>query len=81
MSAWNVRPGEAISPEKAKQIAHEVWKGLVFFNLVKTQDPAKKAALERLVELRLEVQKQLDVLAPGYMEPRGDVHEENNRPL
>ena len=75
MSEWNVRPGEPVDPEKAKKIAYQVWKGLVFFNLMRTRDPKKKAALGRLIQLRLEIQEQLDVLAPGYLEERGDDHE------
>ena len=68
MSEWNVKPGQPADPATTKRIAKEIWKGLVYFALLKTHDPKKKAALERLTELRLQVQEQLDVLAPGYLE-------------
>ena len=75
MSAWNVRAGKPVDPAKARQIAYEIWKGLVFFAIMRTHDPKKKAALEKLTTLRLEVQEALEILAPGYMETVGDVHE------
>ena len=68
MTEWNIKPGEPVDPAKTREIAHQIWKGLVFFNLLKTRDPEKKKALERLTELRLEIQNQLDILAPGYLE-------------
>jgi len=83
MSEWNVKAGQPVDPATtrkiakeiwkglvyfARKIAKEIWKGLVYFAILKTHDPKKKAALERLTELRLEVQEQLDVLAPGYLE-------------
>ena len=67
MSEWNIRPGEPVDPEKVKKIAKEIWQGLVFFAIMRTHDPKKKAALERLTILRCQVQEQLDVLAPGYL--------------
>ena len=68
MSEWNVRPGELVDPAKTREIAKQIWKGLVYFAILKTHDPKKQAALDRLTELRLQVQEQLDVLAPGYLE-------------
>lgn len=68
MAAWNLKPGQPVDPETTKKIAKEIWKGLVFFALMKTHDPKKKAALEELTILRCKVQEQLDVLAPGYLE-------------
>ena len=68
MSEWGIRPGEPIPPEKLKERAHALWKELIFWNLVLTRNPEKKKARDRMIELRLEIQEQLDVLAPGYLE-------------
>ena len=68
MSKWNVKPGQPADPAKTRQIAFEIWKGLVYFAIMKTRDPKKKAALEKLTTLRLEIQEALDILAPGYLE-------------
>ena len=74
MSKWKIERAGPADPAKTRRIAHEIWKGLVYFAILRTHDPKKKAALEKLTTLRLEIQEALDVLAPGYMESEGDVH-------
>ena len=68
MSGWGIRPGEPIPPEKLKERALALFKELLFWNLVRTQDPEKRKALDRMIELRLEIQEQMDILAPGWAE-------------
>ena len=68
MEEWGIRPGEPVPLEKLRERALALFKELLFWNLVLTQDPEKGKARQRMIELRLEVQKQLDVLAPGWDE-------------
>ena len=68
MSEWGIRPGEQIPPEKLKERALALFKELVFWNLVLTKNPEKRKARERMIELRLEIQEQLDILVPGWAE-------------
>ena len=68
MSSWGIRPGEPIPFEKLKERARALLKELIFWNLVRTKNPEKQKAREKMIELRLEVQKQLDVLVPGWAE-------------
>ena len=57
-----------IPDEKIKEHAQEIFKGLIFFEMMKTTDPKKAEALDQLTELRLKVQECLDVIAPGWAE-------------
>ena len=68
MRGWGIRPGEPIPPEKLKERAQALFKELVFWNLVFTKNPEKRKAKERMIELRLEIQEQLDILVPGWAE-------------
>lgn len=68
MSSWGVKPGEPIPPEKLKERAQALFKELVFWNLLLGGNPEKKKAIDRMVELRLKIQEQLDILAPGWAE-------------
>ena len=61
--AEKLRP---IPVEKIKEHAENIFKGLIFFEIMKTTDPEKAKALEKLAELRLEIQKILDVVAPEW---------------
>lgn len=68
LSKWGIKLGEPVSPEKCREIAKQIFEGLVFFAILKSTDPEKEKALARMTELRLELQEQLDILAPGYAE-------------
>jgi len=68
MSEWGVKPGEPIPWEKLKERAQALFKELLFWNLVMTTNPEKQKARERLIELRLDIHEQLDVLVPGWAE-------------
>ena len=68
MSNWGIRPGQAIPPEKLKERARALFKELVFWNLVLTNTMPKREAKNRMIELRLEIQEQLDILIPGWAE-------------
>ena len=50
----------------AKEKALALFKALAWFAMLKSTDPEKQKALDRLQELRIEVQNILDVLAPGW---------------
>jgi hypothetical protein len=63
---WGVKPGQPVPIEKRREMAKQVLEGLVFFAVIISTDPEKKKALARLQELRLEIQEQLDILAPGW---------------
>jgi len=49
-----------------RERAGDLVKGLMWFALVKSTDPEKQKALDRLCELRIEVMELMDVLAPGW---------------
>ena len=68
MSEWKIERAGPVDPAKTREIAKQIWKGLVYFAILKSHDPKKTAALERLTILRCQVQEQLDVLAPGYLD-------------
>ena len=68
MSEWNVKPGQPIDPEELKKRARALVKELLFWNLVKTRNPEKAKARDRMIELRLEVQEQLEILVPEWAE-------------
>ena len=56
-----------VETREAVSYGQEVFEGLAFFAFLKSTDPKKKAALERLTLLRLKVQEELDIIVPGYM--------------
>ena len=68
MKEWGIRPGEPIPPEKLKERALALFKELLFWNLVRTKHPEKKKARDRMIELRLKIQEQMDILVPGWAE-------------
>jgi len=68
MSEWGVKPGEPIPREKLKERAQALFKELLFWNLVMVRDPKKFKARERMIELRLDIQEQLDILVPDWAE-------------
>ena len=49
-------------------IKTKVVDGLMSFAIVQSTDPAKKKALNRLTELRLEIQELLDIIVPEAQE-------------
>ena len=57
-----------IPREKLVEYANKAVTGLACFALVKSTDPEKQKDLERLQELRIEVQDILDRLVPGWGE-------------
>ena len=60
-----VAPGP-VSAETMKEKALDLFKALAFFAIVQSTDPKQQKDLERMTELRLEVQEVLDRLAPGW---------------
>ena len=62
-TAARLRP---VPVHKIKQHALNIFRGLVFFEMMKTPDPEKAKALDKLTELRLEIQGLLDVIAPEW---------------
>ena len=53
--------------EKARSTVH----GLMWFAMLRSTDPEKQKALDRLHELRIGVQDIMDVLAPGWEKEPG----------
>ena len=60
---WNLR---AVSPSVAREKAVAVFKALAWFAMLKSRDPEKQKLLDRLHELRIEIQNIMDLLAPGW---------------
>ena len=57
-----------IPREKLVEYANKAVTGLMYFALMKSPDPEKKKDLERLMELRIEIQDIIDRLVPGWAE-------------
>lgn len=66
MKEWNVRAGEPIPREELNKRAYQTIKELLFWNFLIVKDPKLAKAKERMIEIRLEAQEQLDILAPGW---------------
>lgn len=43
-----------------------LFKAFVWFSILKSKDPGQQKLLDRLMELRLEIQGVLNLLAPGW---------------
>jgi len=54
--------------EKLVEYAQKAVTGLVYFALLRSPDPEKQKDLDRLHELRIEVQEIFDRLIPGWAE-------------
>ena len=57
-----------IPREKLREYAKKAVTGLMYFALMKSPDPEKAKLLERLTELRIEVQDIIDKLVPDWAE-------------
>lgn len=57
-----------VSVEQAvvRRKALEAFKALSWFAIVRSSDPEKQKLLDRLHELRIQIQDIMDVLAPGW---------------
>ena len=59
------RPGP-VSQKEVRERAMILFKALAWFAIVKSKDPEEQKVLERLHELRIEIQGIMDRLAPGW---------------
>lgn len=60
-----------VDPDEMKERARNVVKELIMFAVLKASDPEKQKLLDRLSELRFEIQDVMDVLAPGWEDFEG----------
>jgi len=51
-----------------KEYARQIFRLLATFAMMRSEDPEKQKALDRLQELRHEVEEILSVIAPGWEE-------------
>ena len=62
----DIRPGQAVPPDKARDMAKECVKILMIFSIMRSTAPEKQKALDELQTLRCSLQDVFDILTPGW---------------
>ena len=61
----------SIDPHELREKARAVIGSLMWFAVLRSPTPEKRAALDRLQVIRLEIQELMDLLAPGWERTEG----------
>ena len=64
-------PLRTVQPSIVRDQAHGIVRRLMWFAMIQSTDPEKQKLLDRLHELRIEIQDIMDRLAPGWEKEPG----------